>query len=210
MFPEFFTSPLDSSIIGRALREQKVAVNLINLRDFGLGAYKQVDHRPYGGGAGMVLMIEPIANALKSIGAKKGNPNEEIILTSARGKPWQQQTAVNTSRLNRMIIICGHYEGVDQRIADHLVDSEISIGDYVLTGGEPAALCIIDSVVRNVPGVLGNSSSLEGESHSVPGQIGPAQYTRPASFNEWNVPETLLSGDHSAIANFRSQINQSN
>lgn len=154
----------------------------------------------------MVLMIEPISKALNSINAKKGTLNEEIILTSARGRPWQQQTAINTSQLERLVIICGHYEGVDQRIADHLVDSEISIGDYVLTGGEPAALCMIDSVVRNIPGVLGNSSSLEGESHSLPGQIGPAQYTRPSTYNDWEVPKTLLSGDHSAIANFRTQI----
>lgn len=204
IFPEYFTGPLQTSILGKAIAQQKVVVHTHNLRDFGVGKHKLTDDRPYGGGPGMVMLIEPIDRSLQTLGYRRGTPNECIALTSAKGKIFTQTVAREWSQLHRLCIICGHYEGVDERVAQHLIDTEIRIGDYVLTGGEPAASVILDAVTRLQPSVLGNEESLQGESHDQPGVLGHPQYSRPASYQEWVVPEILQQGDHAAIAQWRS------
>lgn len=203
LFPEYFDSLLQTSILGKALSSQKIKIFVHTLREFGVGKHKLTDDRPYGGGPGMVMMIEPIDRALEHLGYKKDTPQEKIILTSAKGKLFTQETARKWQQLNRLAIICGHYEGVDERVAQHLVDEEVRIGDYVLTGGEPAAAVMIDTVSRLQPGVLGNNESTIGESHDVPGELGHSQYSRPAEYKGWSVPAVLQSGDHQQIAQFR-------
>lgn len=205
IFPEYFNGVLESSILGKALSSGKAEVVIHNLRDFGSGKHKLTDDRPYGGGAGMVMLIEPIDRMLSALGYKKGTTNEKIILTSAKGRLFKQPLAKELSTLQRLCLICGHYEGVDERVAQHLVDFELRIGDYVLTGGEPAAAVITDALVRLQPGVLGNQESLTGESHNQPGQFAHPQYSRPAVYNNWPVPPVLLSGDHQNIEKFREQ-----
>jgi tRNA (guanine37-N1)-methyltransferase len=163
------------------------------------------DDRPFGGGAGMVMLIEPIDAALQSLGYAKGTENELIALTSAQGEMFTQTTARSWSELERLCIICGHYEGVDERVAQYLIDIEIRIGDYVLTGGEPAAAVILDAVTRLQPGVLGNTESLQGESHDVPGELGYPTYSRPAEYKGWSVPSILLGGNHAEIAQWRQE-----
>ena len=160
---------------------------------------------PYGGGAGMVMKVEPIDLALQSLGVEKGQQDSWIVLTSAKGQKFTQQKAREWQKLKSLTIVCGHYEGVDQRVVDHLVDAEIRIGDYVLTGGEPAALAMLDAVTRLVPGVVGNDESLEQESHDQPGFLAHPQYTRPEKYKDWQVPEVLLSGNHEKIAEWREK-----
>lgn len=203
LFPEYFDSLLQTSILGKAISTQKVEVFVHHLRDFGVGKHKLTDDRPYGGGPGMVMMIEPIDQALHHLGYKKDTNQEIIALTSAKGELFTQDTAREWQSLNRLAIICGHYEGVDERVAEHLIDTEIRIGDYVLTGGEPAAAVMVDAVSRLQPEVLGNEFSTVGESHETPGELGHSQYTRPATYKNWEVPDVLLSGDHQQIAQFR-------
>ncbi len=203
IFPEFFVSALNESILKRAQKDGTVTFNVINIRDFSTDKHKTTDDRPYGGGPGMVMKVEPIARALESIGAKRNTPGKRILLTSAKGSLFTQQTAVEYSALQELVIICGHYEGVDERVAEHLIDEEIRIGDYVLTGGEPAAVVIADAVTRLLPGVLGNEESNKNESHSEPGILGHPQYTRPEEFNGWKVPEVLLQGHHKEIEEWR-------
>lgn len=203
LFPNFFTTPLQTSILGKAVAQRKIKLQIIHLRDYGVGKHQLTDDRPYGGGPGMVMMIEPIDRALADYGYHKGTSGECIALTSAKGMAFSQGTAQSWSSLQRLAILCGHYEGVDERVAAHLIDTEVRIGDFVLTGGEPAALVMTDAVVRLLPGVLGNEGSLTSESHSVPGQFDHASYTRPESYKGWDVPPVLLSGDHGAIATFR-------
>ncbi len=205
LFPEYFTSLLPVSILGRAQREGAVNVTAHDLRHFGVGKHQLTDDRPFGGGAGMVMLIEPIDAALQKLGYAKNTPGELIALTSAKGPVFTQQTATEWSKLARLCLICGHYEGVDERVVEHLIDTEFRIGDYVLTGGEPAATVIIDAVSRLQPGVLGNPESLEGESHSQPGVLGYPQYSRPASYKGWDVPEVLQQGNHKLIEQFREQ-----
>ncbi len=199
LFPTYFDSVLATSIIGRALDSGKAEVKLIDIRRFAQDKHKTTDDRPYGGGPGMVMMVEPIDLALQSIGVQKGNPNRPIYLLSARGQLFSQQTAVNLSQKPELILICGHYGDVDQRVADHLVDGQIRIGNFVLTGGEPAAACLLDSVIRLLPETVGNAGSLVAESHHVPGSISPIQYTRPAVYRGWSVPAALISGDPQQI-----------
>ena len=151
----------------------------------------------------MVMKIEPIDLALQSLKLKKGQINSKIILTSAKGRVFTQQIAHSYSNLSQLTIICGHYEGVDERVAEHLVDEEVRIGDYVLTGGEPAALVMLDAVVRLIPNALGNIESLQDETHQIEGLATYPQYTRPADYKGHTVPEVLLSGDHQQIANWR-------
>lgn len=205
IFPEYFSNILNSSILKRANQKNIVKYQVINIRDFAQDKHQTTDDRPFGGGPGMVMMIEPIDLALQSLGLKKGDKDKKIILTSAKGKLFSQKTAQQWSELNELSIICGHYEGVDERVAKYLVDEEVRIGNYVLTGGEPAATVMTDAVVRLLPGVLGNEESGVDESHSKEGLAGPEQYTRPASYKDWEVPEALLSGDPKKISAYKNQ-----
>lgn len=206
IFPDYFSSVLSSSILKRAKEKKMVDYQVINLRDFAQDKHQTTDDRPFGGGPGMVMMIEPIDLALKSLKQRKGSDNKKIILTSAKGALFNQQKAKNWSELDELTIICGHYEGVDERVAQYLVDEEIRIGNYVLTGGEPAAAVMTDAVVRLLPGVLGNEQSNLDESHSQPGLAGESQYTRPAKYKNWDVPEVLLSGDPKKINAYKKQF----
>lgn len=205
IFPQYFDSVLRSSILGKALNSHKAEIAVHNLRDFGSGKHKLTDDRPYGGGAGMVMLVEPIDKALLHLNYKKGTAGELIVLTSAKGKLFDQEEARQMAKLKRLCLICGHYEGVDERVAENLVDLELRIGNYVLTGGEPAAAVISDALIRLQPDVLGNQTSLTNESHDQPGQLAHPQYSRPASYKNWDVPAQLLGGDHQAIEQFRQQ-----
>lgn len=198
LFPEVFDPILNSSILKRAKIKGLVEFELVNLRDFGEGKHKRVDDRPYGGGAGMVLRADILA---KAIGHPRG---VRTILTSASGKPYNQKKARELSKLKHIIIVCGHYEGVDQRFIDKYVDEEVSIGDFVLTGGEIPAMAIVDSITRLIPGVLKKPEATTNESFTENLLEGP-QYTRPEEFEGVKVPEVLLSGDHKKIAGWRKQ-----
>ena len=203
IFPEYFEKTLNSSILGRASKNKLVEYQVLNLRDFTTDKHQTTDQRPFGGGPGMVMMIEPIDKALEFLGVKKGQKNKLIVLTSAKGDLFKQETAKNWSKLEELTIICGHYEGVDERVAENLVDFEIRVGDYVLTGGEPAALVMADVVTRLIPTVLGNEASNQDESHSIPGKMGHPQYTKPVDYKGWQVPEVLRSGNHKLIEEWR-------
>jgi tRNA (guanine37-N1)-methyltransferase len=208
LFPNFFRTPLQSSIVGKALSAGKVKLTVHDLRPYGIGKHQTTDDRPYGGGPGMVMLIEPIDLLLHQLGYQKGTSGEKIVLTSAKGRLYTQQTARSWSTLQRLCIICGHYEGVDERVAMHLIDEETRIGDYVLTGGEPASLVVIDSIARLQPGVLGNMESLTDESHDEPGKMSYPQYSRPEVYRGWSIPEVLKTGNHGAIAKFRSDMSR--
>ncbi len=205
LFPDFFHSALKSSILNRAQEKGQVSIELINIRDYAHGKHQVTDLPPYGGGAGMVMKVEPIDRALQSLGVEKGQPNSLIILTSAKGGKFQQNTAQAWSQLDQLTIICGHYEGVDERVSQHLIDQRVRIGDFVLTGGEPAALVMVDAVTRLIPGVLGNQASLKDESHSEQKIASYPQYTRPEEYKGWQVPPVLLSGNHQKIAEWRQE-----
>lgn len=205
IFPDFFKTPLQTSIIKRALAKKLLEINILNLRDFASDKHQTTDLRPYGGGPGMVMMVEPIDKALQSLGLSKGQEGKKIVLTSAKGQLFTQEVAKKQAKLKELTIICGHYEGVDERVALHLIDEEIRIGDYVLTGGEVASLVMTDAVTRLIPEVLGNELSNQDESHSQPGKFAHPQYTKPASYNGWEVPEVLLSGDHVKIEAWRKK-----
>ena len=204
LFPEVFEPILNTSILKRAQAKSKIEFELINLRDFGEGKHKVVDDRPYGGGAGMVLRPDILTRALKSITIHSTAVERYVILASASGKPYNQKKAQDFSKLDHLIIVCGHYEGVDQRFIDKYVTQEISIGDYVLTGGEIPAMVIIDSIVRLLPGVLEKAEAIVNESFTDNLLEGP-QYTRPEEFDGEKVPEVLLSGDHKKIEQWRKQ-----
>jgi tRNA (guanine37-N1)-methyltransferase len=197
IFPEFFASPLSISIVARAISAGALKVDLVDLREFGKGAHRQVDDAPFGGGPGMVLMIEPLARALESAGGSR------VLLTPA-GAPLQQSTLWRWSRLESLTLVCGRYEGIDERVAEHLIDEEVSLGDFVLAGGEIAAAAIIEGIARLLPGVVGNEKSIETESFR-DGLLEEPQYTRPSSYNGWDVPEVLLSGDHGRIDAWRAE-----
>lgn len=202
LFPEVFEPILNSSILKRAQKKGLVEFELINLRDFGEGKHKIVDGRPYGGGVGMLLRADILAKALSSI----INHQSSIILTSASGKPYKQKSAQKLSKLKHLVIVCGHYEGVDQRFIDKYVTEEISIGDYVLTGGEIPAMAIIDSVTRLIPGVLKKEATLyESFSENL---LEYPQYTRPEEFEGKKAPKVLLSGNHAEIAKWRRKKSQ--
>jgi len=208
IFPTFFESILSTSILKRASQKKLVEYQIINLRDFAQGKHQSTDDRPFGGGPGMVMKIEPIDLALQSLGLEKGQAGKKIILTSAKGQLFKQKMAQNFAQLDELTLICGHYEGVDERVATYLVDAEVRIGDYVLTGGEVAAAVMTDALVRLLPGVLGNEESNQDESHSQPGLAGVEQYTQPVNYRGWQVPEILRSGDHQKITQFRNQKRQ--
>ncbi len=198
LFPDFFSGPLGVSIVGRAIADRSIEVELVDLREHGLGRHRQVDDAPFGGGPGMVMMIEPIAAALAAVGE-----GHRVLLTPA-GAPLRQEVLDRWSLLDRLILVCGRFEGVDERVAEHLVDEEVSLGDFVIAGGEAAALAVIEGVARLVPGVVGNPDSTEAESFR-DGLLEEPQYTRPAEFQGWAVPDVLLSGDHGRIAEWRRQ-----
>lgn len=198
LFPEVFEPILNSSILKAAQIKEKVKFELINLRTFGEGNHKTVDGRVYGGGAGMLLRADILAKAVKTIKTK----SSKVILTSASGIPYKQSSAQELSKLKHLIIICGHYEGVDQRFIDNYVDLEISIGDYVLTGGEIPAMIIADSIVRLIPGVLKKEDATVDESFTE-GLLEYPHYTRPDTFEGQKVPNVLLSGNHAEIAKWR-------
>ncbi len=199
--PQILESPFEYSIIKRAKDQGLVEINVIDLRNYAINDYGQVDDYQYGGGAGMVLMIEPIYNAIEDLKNKRGG-YDEIIYTTPDGETYNQKLANYFSTLDKILILCGHYKGVDQRVRDHLITREISIGDYVLSGGELAAAVIVDSVVRLLPGALGDSESALTDSFQ-DDLLAPPVYTRPADFKGWKVPQVLLSGNHKAIEKWR-------
>lgn len=198
LFPEMF-EPLNESIIGRAKEKGLININLINIRDFSKNKHKKVDDTPYGGGAGMVMMPDVVYDAYKSLNSK----DAKVIYMSPQGKKLDQKKVVELSKEKHIVLLCGHYEGIDQRVIDEIVDEEISIGDYVLTGGELPAMILIDSVSRYIEGVLKNDSTKE-ESFSE-GLLEYPQYTRPEIFNGNKVPEVLLSGHHENIDKWRRE-----
>lgn len=196
IFPEFFTSPLDTSLVSKAREDGTLDVVLHDLRERGKGVHRQIDDAPFGGGAGMVMMAEPLAAALDPLA------HTHRILFTPGGNPLDQATLDRLATLDEITMVCGRYEGVDERIAEHFVDEEISIGDYVLLGGEVAALAVIEGVTRLLDGVVGNPTSVETESFR-DGLLEEPQYTRPAEFRGWTVPEVLRSGDHGKIDEWR-------
>ena len=202
LFPEMFQSPFSTGILKRAIDRGLISVNLHNIRDYTHDKHHTVDDYSYGGGAGMVLKPEPIFEAVESVKPESGGV--PIILLTPQGRPFSQQVAQELSKYSRLILICGRYEGVDERVHSHLVTDEISIGDYVLSGGELAAMVLVEAVVRLLPGVLGSEASPLDDSH-VAGLLEYPQYTRPAVFRGWSVPEVLLSGNHAQIAKWRHE-----
>lgn len=202
LFPKMFDGFLRSSIIGKAVQKGVAHIDLLNIRDFSHDKHKRVDDYPYGGGAGMIMTPQPLYDAINSL--KKCSPKARIVLTSPRGTPLKQQKVQQLSTLDHLVIICGHYEGVDQRIIDSMVDEQISIGDYILTGGELPAMVIVDAVMRLLPEAIGSPRSLEEESFDG-GLLEYPQYTRPADFMGMKVPEVLLSGNHSKISEWRKE-----
>ncbi len=202
LFPQMFQGMFSLGIFKRAIDQKLVSVGIHNIRDYSHDKHHTVDDYPYGGGAGMVLKPEPIFEAVESI---KREPNTApIILLTPQGRLFSQQVAQELSQYSHLILICGHYEGVDERVREHLATDEISIGDYVLSGGELAAMVVIDAVFRLLPGVLGSEASPLDDSH-VAGLLEYPQYTRPATYRGWSAPEVLLSGNHAQIADWRRE-----
>lgn len=217
LFPEAF-SYLDESIIRRAKENNLVEIKIHDLRKYSQDKHKKVDDRPFGGGAGMLIQVGPVYNALKDLGVYPNHDSStKILLTSAKGEAWNQNMAREySSSVERVVIICGHYEGFDHRIVEHLVDSEISIGSFVLSGGELASMVVVDSIVRLIDGVLGSKVSVESESFSDSelSNLEYPQYTRPEVFQtsegeEWGVPNLLLSGNHAEIESWKKKNSSS-
>ncbi len=202
LFPEMFVGPFSQSILKRAIEARKIDFHLVNIRDFTTDSHHTTDQPPYGGGPGMVMMVEPIAKALASL-LKTKREKRKTVLLSAKGELYTQAKAREYAGLDELTLICGHYEGVDERVKEHLVDEEIRIGDFVLTGGELPAMVIADSVVRLLPGVLGDDTSTSDESHKEPGYLEYPQYTRPTDYKGWKVPQVLLNGNHAEIEKWR-------
>jgi tRNA (guanine37-N1)-methyltransferase len=206
LFPKMFAGPFAESIIKRAQDKLLVEINIHDLRKWAKDKRKTVDDRPYGGGVGMILRVDIVDAAiskLKTPPAGRAGPNSKIILLDATGEKFTQAKAKEYSKLDHLILICGHYEGVDHRVHEHLADEIISIGDYVLTGGEIPAMVVADSLVRLIPGVLEKPEAIEIESFSKPNVKEFPQYTRPESYRGWKVPKILLSGNHQKIAKWR-------
>ena len=196
IFPEMLVSPLSFSLLKKAQEKGLLIVNLHDIRNWAEDKHKMTDDAPYGGGCGMVMKVEPVEKALTAV--KSSTENLLVVLMTPQGETFNQNIAAELAKKEQIIIICGRYEGVDERIREHLVDREISIGDYILTGGELSALVVIDAVSRLVPGVLGNEESLVSESFSS-GLLEYPQYTRPAEYKGWKVPDVLASGNHAEI-----------
>lgn len=205
LFPESFSSYFGVSILKRAVEKNLIDIHTHQLRDFAHDKHKTVDDTPYGGGAGMVLKVEPIDEALAHVKQLAPEKKTRTLLFSAKGKVCTQEDIKRLAQYERLILLCGRYEGVDERVAEHLVDEELSIGEYVLTGGEIPAMVVVDAVSRLVPGVLGNAESAETESHSELGKVEHPQYTKPEEWKGMHVPEVLLSGHHGNIQDWREQ-----
>ncbi len=199
LFPEYFGSVLDTSLIGKAIAEGVITVTFHDPREHGKGVHRQVDDAPFGGGAGMVMSPEPLAATLDPLA------HTHRVLLSPAGQHLTQSHLDRIAALDEVTLVCGRYEGIDQRVVDHYIDEEISLGDFVLLGGEVGAAAIIEGVGRLLPGVIGNPESTETESFRDDGLLEEPQYTRPAEFRGWSVPEVLLSGDHGRIAAWRKQ-----
>lgn len=214
LFPKMFSGPFEESIIKRAQNKGLVEINIHYLRDWTEGRHQTVDDRPYGGGVGMLLMVEPLYKAITELKKKSKSKNQKVILLDAGGETFTQIKAKVLSKADHLIFICGRYEGVDHRVREHLIDEEISIGNYVLTGGELPAMVVLDSVVRLIPGVLEkeDATSLESfptelinDKWQMENRVEHPQYTRPEDFNGWKVPEVLLSGDHKKIEDWKKE-----
>lgn len=201
LFPEMCENVLNESIIGRAQKAEKVEIVCHNIRDFANNKHNKVDDTPYGGGMGMVMAAEPIYNCYKSL-YSEDEPKPHLIYMSPKGETLTQKKVVELSKLDRIVLLCGHYEGVDERVLEEIVDEQISLGDFVLTGGELPALCLADAVCRMLPGVLSDDLCFKEESH-FSGLLEYPQYTKPAEWNGHAVPEVLLSGNHAEIAKWR-------
>ena len=222
LFPDMFAGPFGESIIKRAIQKNKVEIEIHNLRKWSKDKHKTVDGKPFGGGAGMVMMVEVLDKAVRELKKTQGSepsfprergvqtadgsepPRPRVIFLTPQGKPYKQEKARELSEVDHIIFICGHYEGIDERIRESLVDEEISIGDYVLTGGEIPTMVVVDSIVRLLPGVLGNEESIKDESFGS-NLLEYPQYTRPADYKGMKVPEVLLSGHHKEIEEWRKK-----
>jgi tRNA (guanine37-N1)-methyltransferase len=202
LLPELLESPLCHSIVKRAQDKGQVEIYVHNIRDYGKSAYRQVDDYPFGGGAGMVMQIEPVFTLIEKLKAER--TYDEIIYLTPDGERLAQPTVNRLSVLTNIILLCGHYKGIDQRIREHLITREISIGDYVLSGGELAAAVLVDAIVRVVPGVISDETSALTDSFQ-DGLLAPPIYTRPEEFNGWRVPDVLLSGNHKLIAEWQDE-----
>ena len=201
LFPDFFTSPLNSSLLGKAIAKKIATINLVNPRDFTVDKHRKVDDITYGGGVGMLLKPEPMFAAVESLPVL---PQREIILMTPQGEPLNQPLLKNLASYQQLVLICGHYEGVDERIRQHLVTKEVSLGDFVLTCGEIPALTLVNGVVRLLPGTVGKVESLKAESFETD-LLDYPQYTRPAQYRGWQVPEVLRSGNHKLIDEWRRE-----
>jgi len=207
LFPDYFRLSMRQSLVGKGIDKKLFEIEIINLRDFATDKHQTVDDKPFGGGGGMVMMIEPIDRCLQRLGHKRRGSGEaddkqRIVLTTAAGQTFRQSTAIRYSLCERLTLVCGHYLGIDERLLQLYRVDEISVGDYILTGGEAAAAVIVDAVGRLIPGVLGNFESALEDSH-MDGLLGAPCYTRPAVYEGLAVPEVLISGDHKAIAEYR-------
>ena len=202
LFPELLRSPFEASIVKRAIEGKKVDVVFHNLRDYTVSKHKQVDDAPFGGGAGMVMMIEPIDKCITKLKAERSY--DQIIYMTPDGEQLNQKISNECSLMQNIILLCGHYKGVDQRVRDHFITREISIGDFVLSGGELAAAVFCDSIIRLIPGVLGNESSALSDSYQ-DNLLAPPIYTRPANYNGWEVPKILTSGNTPAVDLWREE-----
>lgn len=200
IFPDFFASPLQEGMVRRALADGKVRVQVHNIRDYAIDRHRMTDDRPFGGGEGMVMKPEPLAACLQS--ARRPETRGRVLLLTPVGQRFNQAMAERLTGYEQLILVCGRYEGVDERFRQQYVDEELSIGDYILTGGEPAALVVVDTVIRLIPGVLGCGESATNESFSC-GLLKHRQYTRPRVFEGMAVPDVLLSGDHAAVSRYR-------
>ncbi len=207
LFPKMFEGPLTQSIMWRAQDKDFIDLNIVDMKEFGIDERRTVDDKPYGGGAGMILRVDVIDNALKSLNVVKGTKGTKIIVLDAGGDKFTQKKALEYSKLEKLVLICGRYEGIDHRVHENLVDEIISIGDYVLTGGEIPAMVIADSVTRLIPDVIKPESLVE-ESHTGFDSEYP-QYTRPEVYNNWKVPPVLLTGNHKEVEKWRKNGQQS-
>jgi tRNA (guanine37-N1)-methyltransferase len=207
IFPDFFPPALGEGMIRAAREKGRLAVEIVHLREFTDDSHRSTDDYPFGGGVGMIMKVDPIARALESLAA--GTPAARpagirVVLLSPQGERFTQEKAIHYAGLEHLVLVCGRYKGVDERVSQRLIDEELSIGDFVLSGGEPAALCVVDAVARLLPGVVGDFDSVESDSfHS--GLLDAPYYTRPADYRGWTVPGVLLSGNHAAIARWRRE-----
>ncbi len=207
IFPDVFPPALAEGMIRAAREKGRLTLDIVQLRDFTDDSHRSTDDYPFGGGVGMVMKIDPIARALESLPVPERQdrpPGCRVVLLSPQGRPFTQPRAIEYAGLDHLVLVCGRYKGVDERVHERLADEELSLGDFVLSGGEPAALCVVDAVARLLPGVVGDSDSVESDSfHS--GLLDCPYYTRPADYRGWTVPGVLLGGNHAAIARWRRE-----